>query len=101
MRKLGLAGGDEPLRRVLAIGAHSDDLEIGCGGDDPALTRAQGGPQRPLGRARCGRGRPGDEARASAESFLAAAGDVEVEILSFRDGFLPHASSEVKDAFES
>ena len=31
MLSLGFAG-DAPLRRLLAIGAHSDDLEIGCGG---------------------------------------------------------------------
>ena len=39
MLGLGPAGG-APVRRVLAIGAHSDDLEIGCGGTVLALTRA-------------------------------------------------------------
>ena len=38
-----------PLRRVLAIGAHADDIEIGCGGTLLALTREQSRP----------RGRPG------------------------------------------
>ena len=39
MLSLGFAGGT-PLRRLLAIGAHSDDLEIGCGGTILALTNA-------------------------------------------------------------
>ncbi len=41
MRALGLVGGSqEPLRRLLAIGAHADDLEIGCGGTVLRLVRA-------------------------------------------------------------
>jgi hypothetical protein len=32
MRGLRLTGGAEPLQRLLVIGAHSDDIEIGCGG---------------------------------------------------------------------
>ena len=100
MRELGLAGG-EPLRRVLAIGAHSDDLEIGCGATILSLTRAWEGLSVHWVVLAAAGGDRASEARASAESFLAAAGDVQIEILSFRDGFLPHASSEVKDAFES
>ena len=34
---LGLRPGGEPVQRLLAIGAHSDDLEIGCGGTILAL----------------------------------------------------------------
>ena len=30
----------QPLRRVLAIGCHADDIEIGCGGTLIALARA-------------------------------------------------------------
>ena len=39
MLSLGFAGGS-PLRRLLAIGAHSDDLEIGCSGTVLALLNA-------------------------------------------------------------
>jgi len=42
MLPLGFGGGS-PLGRLLAIGAHSDDLEIGCGGTVLALTRANPG----------------------------------------------------------
>ena len=64
----------EPLRRVLAIGCHADDIEIGCGGT--LLTLARANPElevdwvvlaAPGGRA--------DEARASAEAFLAGCRD--------------------------
>ena len=100
MRGLGLAGG-EPLRRVLAIGAHSDDLEIGCGATILSLTRAHPGlAVHWVVLAAAGEHRA-DEARASAAAFLATAGDAEIDVYSFRDGFLPHVSAEVKDAFEA
>ena len=41
-----------------------------------------------------------DEARASAEAFLAGAADARVEIHSFRDGYLPYDGGAVKDVFE-
>ncbi len=96
---LGLAG-SEPLRRILAIGCHSDDIEIGCGGMLLDLTRSIDGLEvdwvvlaAPAER--------GDEARSSAEAFLAAAGTAHVEVHGFRDGFLPYSGREVKELFES
>ena len=61
----------EPLRRVLAIGCHADDIEIGCGGT--LLTLAAGEPGRSRSTGWCSRRRASgrDEARASAEAFLA------------------------------
>jgi LmbE family N-acetylglucosaminyl deacetylase len=98
MRQLGWFGG-EALRSVLAIGAHSDDLEIGCGGTILSLTR-----DWPSAHVHwlvlAAHGSRVDEARHSAEAFLAG-GNATIEILSFRDGYLPHESSAVKDAFES
>ena len=61
------------VRRVLAIGCHADDIEIGCGGTLLALVRS-----RPdLEVTWVVLGAEGDreaEARASAEAFLARAG---------------------------
>ena len=45
-------------------------------------------------------GERGEEARASAAAFLAAAGAARVEVHGFRDGFLPYLGGEVKELFE-
>jgi LmbE family N-acetylglucosaminyl deacetylase len=87
-------------RRVLAVGCHADDLEIGCGGTLLALTHARPDLHvtwvvlaAPDAR--------GEEARSSAEQFLAAAGSAEVLVHQFRDGFLPYSGGEVKEVFET
>jgi LmbE family N-acetylglucosaminyl deacetylase len=89
----------EPLARVLAIGCHSDDIEIGCGGTLLSLTRSTPGLEV-VWLVLAAAGERGDEARASAEAFLAAAGAARVEVHGFRDGFLPHSGAEVKELFE-
>ena len=88
-----------PLRRVLAIGSHSDDIEIGCGGTLLTLTRSN--PECEVDWVvLAAAGERGGEARASAEEFLAAASVARVEVHSFRDGFLPYDGAEVKELFE-
>jgi len=89
----------EPLRRVLTIGCHADDIEIGCGGTLLALIEANPGLEVDW----LVLASPGDraeEARASAASFLAGAVNARVEVHEFRDGFLPYVGGEVKDVFE-
>lgn len=77
-----------PLRRVLAIGAHSDDIEIGCGGTLLAIARAHpecrftwlvmtGGRERQA------------EAAASARAFLPDA-PPHMVFGGLRDGYLPY-----------
>jgi LmbE family N-acetylglucosaminyl deacetylase len=89
----------EPLRRVLAIGCHADDIEIGCGGTLLALTRAI--PELEVDWVvLAAPGERGEEARSSAAAFLAAAGSARVEVHSFRDGFLPYLGGEIKELFE-
>jgi LmbE family N-acetylglucosaminyl deacetylase len=89
----------EPLRRVLAIGCHADDIEIGCGGTLLSLTRTIPGLEVDWV-VLAAPGERGDEARASAAEFLAAAGTARVEVHGFRDGFLPYVGAEVKERFE-
>jgi len=88
-----------PIERVLAIGCHADDIEIGCGGTLIALSRARPG----LALTWVVLAAPGDragEARASARAFLADAEISDVRIHEFRDGFLPYSGGEVKEVFE-
>jgi len=87
-----------PLR-VLCLGAHSDDIEIGCAG---TLLRLAAGPA-PLDvrwvvfSARDERER---EARESARRLLEGAADLRIDVLDFRDGFFPDSWAAVKEAFE-
>lgn len=90
----------EPLRRVLVIGCHADDIEIGCGGT--LLTLARTNPDLEIDWVvLAAEGDRADEARASAEGFLEGFATSRVEVFGFRDGFLPYLGGAVKDAFEA
>jgi LmbE family N-acetylglucosaminyl deacetylase len=89
----------EPLRRVLAIGCHADDIEIGCGGT--LLTLVRSNPDLEVDWVvLAAPGERGAEARASAAAFLNGVANLRVEVHEFRDGFLPYVGAEVKDVFE-
>ena len=82
---------------VLAIGAHSDDIEIGCGGTLLRLVESR--PETSL----CwvvlsGSDEREAEARASARDFLSGAHH-DVRVAGFRDAFFPHDPL-VKEYFE-
>jgi LmbE family N-acetylglucosaminyl deacetylase len=92
------AGRDGGLR-VLAIGAHSDDIEIGCGGT--VLRLVEDGLAASVGWVvLSAAGERAEEARASAASFLKQAPEHEVVVRDFRDGFLPYQGYQVKEFFE-
>ena len=94
-----LDGLSPPLDRILAVGCHSDDIEIGCGGTLLALMRSRPG-LHVTWVVLAAEGRRGDEARASAEAFLAGAGSSDVRVLEHRESFLPYTGSAVKESFE-
>ena len=86
------------VRRLLCIGAHCDDIEIGCGGT--VLTLVAAIPDLAVRwvvftsddtRRR--------EAEACAAHFLRGR-RAEVRILDYRDAFLPYSGAAVKDEFE-
>jgi LmbE family N-acetylglucosaminyl deacetylase len=98
--RLPLSDEGQPVTRVLAVGCHSDDIEIGCGATLLALTRSHPGVEVTwvvLGAS----GERAAEARASAERFLEAAARSEVIVHEFRDGYFPYVGAAVKDVFES
>ena len=98
MIKLSLSREDGDQAVVLCLGAHSDDIEIGCGGTLLYLRSI-------LPRLRfhwvvfSASGLRGQEAAKAAELFTAGR-EKEVVLKDYRDGFLPYSGGEVKDFFE-
>jgi LmbE family N-acetylglucosaminyl deacetylase len=85
---------------ILCIGAHADDIEIGCGGTMLRLLRTF--PRSTVHWVVfSAAGRRAGEARASAGRFLRGAGRRVVQVLEFRDGFFPDARTPIKEAFEA
>jgi LmbE family N-acetylglucosaminyl deacetylase len=85
--------------RVLAIGAHADDIEIGAGGTVLRLIEDYPGVEFQWV-VLTSRGDRTAEARRSAEAFLGSAAQA-IELPGFQDGFLPYTGGEVKQFFES
>ncbi len=89
------------IRRLLCLGAHADDIEIGAGGTVMRLIAENPGLEVSWVVVGASDGARADEARRSAELFTAGARKVEVSTLGFRDSFLPWQGEKVKQAFES
>ncbi len=87
------------LRQVLCLGAHSDDIEIGCGGTILKLIEAF--PDLEFYWVVFGAtGERRAEALASANTFLKGAKQKTIEVKEFRDGFFPYMGMELKESFE-
>ncbi len=84
---------------LLAVGAHSDDIEIGCGGTILRLA-SEGLIASVRWVVLSATGEREAEARKGAETFLAGIQGVEVLIAGFRDGYFPYLGGAVKDFFE-
>jgi LmbE family N-acetylglucosaminyl deacetylase len=99
MMPLKLNPGPSGALNVLCLGAHSDDIEIGCGGAVVRLASEYPG---------CvfhwvvfsALGVREKEARRGAELFTAGARLEGPELKTFRDGFLPFVGADVKNTFE-
>ena len=85
--------------RVLCLGAHSDDIEIGCGGTILRLI-SDGWKLDVHWVVLCSNETRGDEARGSARDFLCGAAQQRISVEHFRDGFLPYSGPPVKEYFE-
>jgi LmbE family N-acetylglucosaminyl deacetylase len=98
MLPLGLGGTSARIETILCLGAHCDDIEIGCSGAVLTLL------------ARCPQARVhwivfssddvrAEEARLAAGRLLAGA-NAEVRIERFRNGFFPYIGADIKEYFE-
>ena len=85
--------------KILCLGAHSDDIEIGCGGALLKILKENSieqvewivfatNEQRKI------------EAETSAKNYLYGLNKANVSIYEFRDGFLPYHAIEIKEKFE-
>lgn len=86
--------------RVLLIGAHADDIEIGCGATILRLVR-EGLIASAHWVVLSAAGERTREAEEGANGFLDGIDDRTVTIEQFRDGFLPYSGGAVKDFFET
>jgi LmbE family N-acetylglucosaminyl deacetylase len=89
---------DSP-QRVLCLGAHSDDIEIGCGGTILQLFSSRRNLEVCWVVFSSG-GEREREALASAGLFLAQAKQKEIIVKNFRDGFFPYDGAKIKEFFE-
>lgn len=92
--------GEGPLN-LLCIGAHSDDLEIGCGGTLLTWLEANSRPMHVTWVVLSAEGARADEARRSARALLRRSAGVDLVFGSFPDGHLPAHFQEAKAFFES
>ena len=87
------------LKTVLCLGAHCDDIEIGCGAT--LLRLAQEYPQlRFYWVVLSSNAVRAQEARRSAELFLHGVADQTVVIKEFRNGYFPYVGAQLKNYFE-
>jgi len=99
MLKLKLDSQTNLPYRILCLGAHPDDIEIGCGGTTLSLIQKYqdidvrwvvfgANPER------------APEARISADRILGRAGSRTIIVKDFRDGYFPFVGSVIKEYFE-
>jgi LmbE family N-acetylglucosaminyl deacetylase len=99
VNRIRLLDGDGP-QRILALGAHCDDIEIGCGGTLLRLAAERRGLEV-LWVVFCSTPERAADARSSAAAFLEGVAHARVLVREYRDGFLPYLGGAVKDEFEA
>src|SRR5215813_5713398 len=88
---------NRPLH-ILCLGAHSDDIEIGCGGTILRLLNER--PTNVRWVVFSGTSNRRKEAKNCARDFLKKASSKKIEVKDFPDGFFPYRGAEVKRYFE-
>ena len=85
---------------ILCLGAHSDDIEIGCGGTILQLMKSNRNLVFHWVVFSANEKRK-KEAQASAKALLKKAKKKDIVIHNFRDGYFPYVGAQIKDSFES
>jgi LmbE family N-acetylglucosaminyl deacetylase len=89
----------ERCKRALFVGAHADDIEIGCGG--AVLELALLKPDVEITWVVFSAvGERGEEARDSARSFTKGFSSVDEIYFEYKDGFFPYSGAQIKQEFE-
>jgi LmbE family N-acetylglucosaminyl deacetylase len=86
-------------RRILCLGAHCDDIEIGCGGTILRWLKEHSALEFYWVVFSSDRERR-KEAIRSSEAFLSGARKKKVCVEDFRNGFFPYVATEIKEYFE-
>jgi LmbE family N-acetylglucosaminyl deacetylase len=96
-------GGDALVRSissVLFLGAHCDDIEIGCGGTILKLLEGRTD-VRVDWIVFSSEGERASEARAGAEAFLSGAATTNVRVEAFRGRYFPYIGAQIKEYFDA
>ncbi|MGD0229493.1 MAG: PIG-L deacetylase family protein [Syntrophorhabdales bacterium] len=99
MLTFGLKRTDSSHLRILCLGAHSDDIEIGCGGTIIRLLEEDHSAEIHWV-VFSAIGERASEAEGSADLFLSRVGKKTIRLESFKDGFFPYMGAEIKEYFE-
>ena len=88
------------VKRLLCVGAHCDDIEIGAGGTILRLAKTQ--PQLEVRWVVFGGDDPVrvEEAQRAAQLFLSGVAKIKVIVYGFRDGYMPFQGELLKETFE-
>lgn len=98
MVKLSLNHSNGAPFRILCLGAHCDDIEIGCGGTLLKLLEEKQNAEVDWVVFSSNEQRA-EETRCAAGRFLEAACAKSVETMAFRDSFFPFLGAEIKEHF--
>ena len=99
MRRLSFFGRNKKSK-ILCLGAHADDIEIGCGGTILRLVKKM--PEAEFHWVVfSGDGKRIEEAYQGANRFLDKAGSKVINVQNFRESYFPFAGAKIKDYFET